>query len=1021
MSSSLRVYRTSREQIYQIARDTKWMIAVSVLLSVILFLPEQIRELYRIVVADITFVNFNLKDAIAITITLAKMIVPLLVLSLVLWAGLYQVTTESVGRLGNLTPLTATLVRLLPPIFGVLPLVASALGQLLSVPSLSGFETSRELVAGPWDDFGLGLSNTIGLGLKISSLLTFLVAIALLAGERITHKWRALSSELNAHYFDDPRFLLLTVVLIVLFATAFRLAPVAFPQAIGVFGIVAIFALCVVAFCVHFSLLTIEHRLPLIPSLFGLVVIFALFDLNDNHDVRPLEKPQPPAASGTAAETFRQWYESRPDLADYDEYPVYVVAAQGGGIYAAYQTAIFLARLHDYCPVFGDHLFAISSVSGGSIGAAAFSAAMHARAEQRFTTAGMPVSTLPAVSVAADPCPPITEYLLSERAPRPNLEDPGTLEINLRKYFANDFLSPLIGATLFLDFSQGYLPFPVGALDRARSLEFAFEKAEEAFGGTDYLSRHFQEHRSSERRAPALLINATDAGSGRRVVIAPFSLDSGGNTSVVRYQELGRGKDGKNEQYPPDIRLSTAAGISARFPWVTPAATVPVSDVRFGPQKKMRLVDGGYVDNSGVETALDLLDAIRGTIDDINAKADDPQQTIGNTGMRYRRVRVKLISLSGGDYAVRSSFALGDALEPVRALLSTRSSRAYVAIDRATKEFPLYDVAELKAGTAASVVRARDFRRGNLTSRFYPLPLGWAMSNRTRQIIEKQSGYYWNCEPSLTFTQSQPTLSETDCIQLLIYHELNRSLKTVAREIAAANLVVAQGGSGSTDPRVPHAGVIGCYRDQAVPQMTRRQAQSLEALLTIWDDNRQWPHDRWLAFILGTIASETGNFQVRVENLSFKSPVRIQSLWPARFATPADAAPFVNKPEELAERVYGDRFGNTEQGDAWRYRGRGMAMLHGREEYERYGARIGVDLLENPEWVLNPAVGARAAFHAYFDKPVMEQLGAYLNEKQADWDGAISNLKRVYDKQGIAWRSQIFEGCIAAARKGDRP
>jgi len=61
------------------------------------------------------------------------------------------------------------------------------------------------------------------------------------------------------------------------------------------------------------------------------------------------------------------------------------------------------------------------------------------------------------------------------------------------------------------------------------------------------------------------------------------------------------------------------------------------------------------------------------------------------------------------------------------------------------------------------------------------------MSNRTRQIIEKQSGHFWECEPDLNFTQSQKSLSETDCIQLLIYHELNQSVAGAANEIAIAS------------------------------------------------------------------------------------------------------------------------------------------------------------------------------------------------------------------------------------------
>ena len=84
---------------------------------------------------------------------------------------------------------------------------------------------------------------------------------------------------------------------------------------------------------------------------------------------------------------FMEWLEARHDrILHYGEthggakYPVFVVAAQGGGYYAAYHSALFLARLQDQCPQFAEHTFGISSVSGGSLGAAVFSEAVRNKA-----------------------------------------------------------------------------------------------------------------------------------------------------------------------------------------------------------------------------------------------------------------------------------------------------------------------------------------------------------------------------------------------------------------------------------------------------------------------------------------------------------------------------------------------------------------------------------------------------------------------------------------------------------------
>src|SRR6266850_2324328 len=61
------------------------------------------------------------------------------------------------------------------------------------------------------------------------------------------------------------------------------------------------------------------------------------------------------------------WKENRPA-------PIVFVATAGGGIRAAYWTAVALGHLSDQLPKFPDRVFAISGVSGGSLGAVAMEA-----------------------------------------------------------------------------------------------------------------------------------------------------------------------------------------------------------------------------------------------------------------------------------------------------------------------------------------------------------------------------------------------------------------------------------------------------------------------------------------------------------------------------------------------------------------------------------------------------------------------------------------------------------------------
>lgn len=109
-----------------------------------------------------------------------------------------------------------------------------------------------------------------------------------------------------------------------------------------------------------------------------------------------------------------------------------------------------------------------------------------------------------------------------------------------------------------------------------------------------------------------------------------------------------------------------------------------------------------------------------------------------------------------------------------------------------------------------------------------------------------------------------------------------------------------------------------------------------------------------LAYILATGYWEAKFNPVR-ENLRYTSAARIKQVWPSRFKTQAAAQPYVNKPEALAEKVYGGRadLGNTVKGDGWLYRGGGLPQLTGRGNYRKFG------LEDNPDDILDPAVAAR--------------------------------------------------------------
>jgi predicted chitinase len=940
----------ARIQLFTLFRDTKWLVAVSIALAALLYLPAQIGELYRAILAD-------QKPS-----DLAQFYLPLLALGVIVWFGANQIALESTSR--QPTPHSRLLdaaTRLWPILLGILPVAASSLGQYESIPANTNdasavLEQGGLLPGSPFYQFDEMLTKTVGVGLRWSSVATILGAFAV-AGIVfwVAGKYQRAFQVANHRYFMRWSMLFATIALIAGITASLLSAPVWLPQHLGTFVLIAIFALLLVGFCVHISLATLHHKFPFFPVIFFCVALFSLADRTDNHEIRLLDKPPSQSAQNDAASEFKQWFLSRDDIKQYKrEYPVYLVAAQGGGIYAAYETAIFLTRMQDQCPAFRKHLFAISSVSGGSIGAAVFASVIDA----------MPVESSGSVA-----CPAMSQYLERSTVLGKKNYEAGVAEGYARGILApkNDLLSPLVAGTLFGDFTQRFWPWAIGALDRARPLEFSLESAGAADKKDSLLAHEYIAHWAKGKEIPALLLNTTDSASGRRVVFSPFTFRTNTATqvdSLVPFQSLIPAA-GRTELLNP--RLSTAAFVSARFPWVSPAATVPA---RIDPDSetvnKIRLVDGGYFDNSGVETAVDLLQALDAQIKDLNTATDRP------------KVVVKLIVLGGGHYPVRDSFALGETMEPIRALLSTRESRAYIAINKASRVPQLQDQSfERVINGSSERIATKSLRLVGLKKHAYELPLGWAMSLRTREIIENQSGHFWDCDPNSDFTQSDEVSgSSGDCVQLLIGHELNGTLDAAVRELAVqqhyANHITAR---PAAQTRLDKPTIVRCFAGDTEPAVHLPQARLMIRLLKEWDYYPAVQDPRMLAYVLGTALHETSNLRVFSENLVYKTPQRILAVFGNRFsaadpaAALAEATQYVNAPEKLANRVYNRAsLGNTMDGDGWRYRGRGILPLTGRADYREHQAIVGDPLETDPDLMYNSDVATRVLFSHFLSK-----------------------------------------------------
>jgi putative chitinase len=114
------------------------------------------------------------------------------------------------------------------------------------------------------------------------------------------------------------------------------------------------------------------------------------------------------------------------------------------------------------------------------------------------------------------------------------------------------------------------------------------------------------------------------------------------------------------------------------------------------------------------------------------------------------------------------------------------------------------------------------------------------------------------------------------------------------------------------------------------------------------------------ACFIGQCAHESGNFKTMQENLNY-SAEGLMKTWPSRFPTKEMADQYARQPAKIAGKVYNGRLGNTSEEEAAKYLGRGLIQLTGKENYANCGSGLGVDLVGNPDWLLDPKYAALSA------------------------------------------------------------
>jgi len=144
-----------------------------------------------------------------------------------------------------------------------------------------------------------------------------------------------------------------------------------------------------------------------------------------------------------------------------------------------------------------------------------------------------------------------------------------------------------------------------------------------------------------------------------------------------------------------------------------------------------------------------------------------------------------------------------------------------------------------------------------------------------------------------------------------------------------------------------------------------------------------------VASFIAQCAHESGNFRILRENLNYRWE-SLRRTFPKYFPTDELAKQYEKQPQKIANRVYANRMGNGPEtsGDGWKYCGRGLIQLTGKNNYQTFAKSIDMQLEVIPEYLVS------------YDGAV----------RSACWFWTINNLNRFADKDDIQGMTKVING-----------
>ncbi|MBG6236022.1 hypothetical protein IWX76_002603 [Pedobacter sp. CAN_A7] len=369
-----------------------------------------------------------------------------------------------------------------------------------------------------------------------------------------------------------------------------------------------------VAYTLFFSFLLVAGKRIGIQfiTLFLLVIIYkSAVSITDIHNIHLVDRPGGQLKPQSLRLYTQSWLAHRKsEIAQHNQqdslgFPVFFVNAYGGGIRAAAWTTMVVGRLDQLLQQqsatetsfndFQHHVFSYSGASGGTIGISLLCAA---RLTQQGTKA--------------------RETFYPE---------------NVLKLYQHDYLTATLAGLFGRDAFQSLIGFKLFP-DRARIQEQNWEI---------YMRRHGIDYQVPMRtgwlpnmtEVPLFFSNTYDINTGFKGLIAPVQLDPTDFPGTVLLQDFIESNE--------DLYLSTAAFISARFPYVSPTAKF---------DERHHFMDGGTLENSGAETSLQVFQVFKSVWDSL--QLNDPT---------YQNLKLKINFLS-----LPNSIPILDSVERVKNL-----------------------------------------------------------------------------------------------------------------------------------------------------------------------------------------------------------------------------------------------------------------------------------------------------------------------------------------------------------------